>query len=88
LRLRGRLLTCGATAGYDPKTDIRYIWSFEFNIIGSNGWTREDHAALLDMIADGRLAPAIHAELPLTRIQEGYRDLIDRRAFGKIVLIP
>ena len=88
LKLQGRLLTCGATAGYDPKTDLRYIWSFEFNIIGSNGWTREDHAALLDMIADGRLAPAIHAELPLSRIQEGYRDLIDRRAFGKVVLIP
>ena len=88
LRLRGRLLTCGATAGYDPKTDIRYIWSFEFNIIGSNGWTREDHATLLDMIADGRLKPVIHSELPLSRIHEGYRDLIDRRAFGKIVLIP
>jgi alcohol dehydrogenase len=88
LRLRGRLLTCGATAGYDPKTDIRYIWSFEFTIMGSNGWTREDHTALLDMIADGRLSPAIHSELPLSRIQEGYRDLIDRRAFGKIVLIP
>jgi len=88
LRLRGRLLTCGATAGYDPKTDIRYIWSFEFNIIGSNGWTREDHATLLDMIADGRLKPVIHSELPLTRIVEGYRDLIDRRAFGKVVLTP
>ena len=25
LRLGGRMLTCGATAGYDPKTDIRYI---------------------------------------------------------------
>lgn len=88
LRLRGRLLTCGATAGYDPKTDIRYIWSFEFSIIGSNGWTREDHATLLDMIAHGRLKPVIHSELPLERIHEGYRDLIDRRAFGKIVLIP
>ncbi len=88
LRLRGRLLTCGATAGYDPKTDIRYIWSFEFTIIGSNGWTRENHAALLDMIADGRLTPTVHAELPLARVHEGYRDLIERRAFGKIVLIP
>jgi len=88
LRLRGRLLTCGATAGYDPKTDIRYIWSFEFNIIGSNGWTRQDHIDLLDMIADGRLKPTIHSEIPFSRIQEGYRDLIDRRAFGKIVLVP
>jgi hypothetical protein len=34
------------------------------------------------------LNPAIHAELPLSQIQDGYRDLIDRRAFGKIVLIP
>src|ERR1700674_1839162 len=27
LKLHGRVLTCGATAGYDPQTDIRYIWS-------------------------------------------------------------
>jgi alcohol dehydrogenase len=43
VRRGGRILTCGATAGYDPKTDIRYIWSFEHTIIGSNGWDREDH---------------------------------------------
>ena len=35
----GRMLTCGATAGYDPKTDIRFIWTFEHNILGSNGWS-------------------------------------------------
>ena len=52
LRLQGRLLTCGATAGYDPKTDIRYIWSFEFNIIGSNGWTIEDQRELLARVAE------------------------------------
>jgi alcohol dehydrogenase len=27
LRVGGRLLTCGATAGYDPPEDIRYIWT-------------------------------------------------------------
>ena len=25
----GKLLVCGATAGYDPKEDLRYVWSFE-----------------------------------------------------------
>ena len=25
----GKVLVCGATAGYDPKEDLRYIWSFE-----------------------------------------------------------
>jgi hypothetical protein len=42
------LLTCGATAADDPPEDIRYIWTFELQILGSNGWAREDRASLLD----------------------------------------
>ena len=86
LKRDGRLLTCGATAGYDPKTDIRYIWSFEFNIIGSNGWTVEDHALLLDMIAEGRLKPVIHSVRPLKELAVSLEEQIDRKIFGKAVL--
>ena len=86
LRRQGRLLTCGATAGYDPKTDIRYIWSFEFNIIGSNSWTVEDHVELLQMIADGRLKPVIHSVRPLSELAISLQELIDRKVFGKAVL--
>ena len=28
----GKILVCGATAGFDPKEDLRYIWSFELKI--------------------------------------------------------
>lgn len=84
----GRLLTCGATAGFDPKTDLRYIWSFELNIIGCNGWTREDQVELLRRVADGRLAPIVHSELPLARFKEAMTDLIERKVFGKAVLLP
>ena len=38
LKRGGKLLVCGATAGYDPKEDLRYIWSFELQIIGSNSY--------------------------------------------------
>jgi alcohol dehydrogenase len=86
LKRQGRLLTCGATAGYDPKTDIRYIWSFEFNIIGSNGWTTDDHVALLDLIAAGRLRPIIHSVRPLRELPISLQELIDRKVFGKAVL--
>jgi alcohol dehydrogenase len=88
LTRHGRLLTCGATAGYDPKTDIRYIWSFEFNIIGSNGWTDEDLRELLRRTADGRLRPIIHCERPLAEIHEPFRHVMERQVFGKAVLIP
>ena len=42
LKVGGRLLTCGATAGFDPKEDIRFIWTFELKVLGSNGWARQD----------------------------------------------
>jgi alcohol dehydrogenase len=88
LTRHGRLLTCGATAGYDPKTDIRYIWSFEFNIIGSNGWERSDITGLLDMVARKRIEPVVDSVRPLAEIGDAMRRLIDREVFGKAVLIP
>ena len=69
LRYQGRMVTCGATAGYDPPTDIRYIWSFEQTIIGSDGWSREGLTRLLDMVAAGELEPAIHSVRPIGRIR-------------------
>jgi alcohol dehydrogenase len=83
-----RILTCGATAGYDPKTDLRYIWSFEFEILGCNGWTPDDQRELLARVADGRLTPAIHCVRPLEAFSQTLQELAERKVFGKAVLIP
>lgn len=88
LRRGGRLLTCGATAGFDPKTDIRFIWTFELTIQGSNGWTKEDLVALMDLIKQGKFKPIIHSTLPLEQVHEGFRVLESREVFGKVVLVP
>jgi alcohol dehydrogenase len=88
VRRGGRILTCGATAGYDPRTDIRYIWSFEHTIVGSNGWTRQDHVDMLALMAEGKFKPVIHSIRPMESIREAMADLIERRVFGKAVLKP
>ena len=88
LRKRGRLITCGATAGYDPKTDLRYIWVRELEILGSDGWTTEGIRALLDEVAAGRIEPVIHRVLPLSEAREAERLLEDRAVFGKVLLTP
>jgi alcohol dehydrogenase len=89
LRKDGRLLTCGATAGYDPREDIRFIWTFELNIIGSNGWDREDIHALLALARAGKLKPELHHErFPLARAAEAMAALESRAFFGKIVIEP
>lgn len=87
-KLGGRILVCGATAGYDPVEDLRYIWSFELQIIGSNGFTREDFEALLGMIDRGELDPVVTDVLPLSQAVEGLRKVRDREVLGKIVVTP
>jgi alcohol dehydrogenase len=88
LAKHGRLLTCGATAGFDPKTDIRYIWRREVSIIGANGWTREDLEALLLEVERGTIKPIIDHVLPLADSAEALRILQDRKVFGKVIVTP
>src|SRR5215208_531753 len=88
LKVGGRLLTCGATAGYDPPEDIRFIWTFELKILGSNGWARDDITALLEMVATGRLQAVIDDTFPLERAPEALARLEQRQVFGKLVVTP
>jgi alcohol dehydrogenase len=88
LARHGRLLTCGATAGFDPRTDIRYIWRREVNIIGANGWMREDLEALLVEVERGTIKPIIDRVLPLAESAEAMRLLQDREVFGKVIVCP
>ena len=88
LARHGRLLTCGATAGFDPKTDIRYIWRREVNIIGANGWTRQDLESLLIEVERGSIKPIIDRVFPLAESREAMRVMEDREVFGKIIITP
>ncbi len=88
LKRGGKLLVCGATAGYDPKEDLRYVWSFELKIIGSNSFYDDDLEALMRLIADGKLKPVIDKVLPLDQAREGLRLIQDREVIGKVVVTP
>lgn len=87
-RLGGRILTCGATAGYDVSLDARYWWTFEHDLIGSNGWEISDLEALLAEIDEGRLEPVIDQRLPLEQSAEAERLLEDREVVGKVLIVP
>ncbi len=88
LKRGGTLLVCGATAGHDPKEDLRYVWSFELKIVGSNSFYDADLAALMDMIQDGGLKPVVDKVFTLEEAAEGLRMVRDREVMGKIVVAP
>ena len=88
LKRGGKLLVCGATAGYDPKEDLRYVWSFELKIIGSNSFYDDNLAALMELIGAGKIKPVIDKVLPLDQAREGLRLIEDREVIGKVVVTP
>lgn len=88
LKPRGRLLTCGATAGYSTENDMRFIWVRELQLLGSNSYSKENIATALDYIAQGRFKPVVSHVLPLSEAREAERLLESREFVGKIVLVP
>ncbi|WP_040621977.1 SDR family NAD(P)-dependent oxidoreductase [Rhodovulum sp. PH10] len=84
----GKVLVCGATAGHDPKEDLRYIWTFELKVMGSNSFYDENLRDLMDLIARGRFQPVIDTVLPLEKAAEGLRQIQDRTVIGKVIVTP
>lgn len=88
LKVGGRVLTCGATAGFDPKEDLRFIWTFELKILGSNGWERSDLDKLFDLLASKKLKAQVDRVFPLDQTAEAFRVLEDREVVGKVLVRP
>jgi NADPH:quinone reductase-like Zn-dependent oxidoreductase len=84
----GKLLVCGASAGHDPKEDLRYVWSFEINIQGSNSFYDDDLKGLMALIQAGKMKPVIDKVLPLDQAVEGLRLIQDREVIGKVIVAP
>ena len=68
---------------------VAVVWTFELNIIGSNGWRREDILALLDLIKAGKLTPALHPRrFSIAEAGDAMALLDDRGVIGKVIVEP
>ena len=88
VRNGGRIVTCGATAGFHPAIDLRHIFFRQIEILGSTMGSKADLLAVLGHVASGRLSPVVDRVLPLAQAADAHRVLEDRAAFGKVVLEP
>ena len=84
----GRLVTCGATTGYDAKTDLRHLFFKGLSLLGSTMGSRSELLQIADLVAARRLRPVIDRVLPFEQAGEAHRLIAARAAFGKIVLTP
>jgi NADPH:quinone reductase-like Zn-dependent oxidoreductase len=82
----GRLVTCGATTGYDGKLDIRYLFTRQLSILGSFMGSKAELFCALELLRRGQLKPVIDVVMSLDQCAAAHKRLESREQFGKIVL--
>ncbi len=84
----GRIVTCGATTGYDASTDIRYIFSKEIAVFGSYMGGSGELLRVLELFKQRKLRPVVDVSMPLARARDAQIRMEKGEQFGKIVLTP
>ena len=82
----GRLVTCGATTGYDAKVDLRFLFSRQLSLLGSYMGTKSELHSIMGLVASGRFKPIVDRIFPLTACAEAHAYLESGSQFGKVVL--
>lgn len=82
----GRLVTCGATTGYDAKIDLRFLFTRQLSIMGSYMGNKSELRTVLSLVAQGRLKPIVDKVWPLHDCIVAHNYLEKGKQFGKVVL--
>ena len=82
----GRLVTCGATTGYDAKVDLRFLFSRQLSLLGSYMGTKSELHTVMKLVAAGRLKPVVDRIFPLAEAAAAHAYLESGSQFGKVVL--
>ncbi|WP_106392582.1 zinc-binding dehydrogenase [Enhygromyxa salina] len=85
-RKGGRVVTCGASSGWDARTDLRHVFFRQIQILGSTMGSKASMFRIAQLIGEGALRPIVDRVFPLAEAAQAQRYLDRREQFGKVVL--
>ncbi len=88
LKRGGRIVTCGATSGPTVSLDIRFLFAKQLSISGCYMGSRSELLKILKLIESCRLKPVVDSVFPLKDAVAAQTKMLERKQFGKIVLVP
>ncbi len=88
LKRGGRIVTCGATSGPTVSFDLRFLFARQLSISGCYMGSRRELLMVHELIESGRLKPVVDSVFPLEDAVAAQTKMLDRKQFGKIVLVP
>jgi NADPH:quinone reductase-like Zn-dependent oxidoreductase len=83
----GRVVTCGATAGFSAKVDLRQVFFRQIEVLGSTMGSKGDLLEATPLILDGRIKAQVDRIVPLWEARAAHEALEGRQVFGKVVLV-
>jgi NADPH:quinone reductase-like Zn-dependent oxidoreductase len=86
LKNNGRLVTCGATSGFDARTDLRQVFYRHLTLLGSFMGSKSELLEAMQFVSTGKIRGVVDRVLPLSEARQAHELIEDRAQFGKIVL--
>lgn len=83
----GRVVTCGATTGFETTLDLRHLFARQLSLLGSYMGAKVELLRAADLFFRGVLGPVVDSTFPLAAAAEAQVRLESSEQFGKIVLV-
>jgi len=83
---RGRLVTCGATSGPMVQMDVRRLFWYQWDIMGSTMGNDSEFDAVASEFSDGKLLPLVDSVFDVSQGRQAFERLQSGQQFGKIVV--
>lgn len=83
----GKVVTCGATSGYQLDFDVRHLWMRQKQIIGSHGANTYQATRANRLIAAGKVRPVLWRAMGFEEVPAAHQLLRDNEHFGKIAIL-
>lgn len=88
LARHGRLVTCGATTGFETTLNLGHLFSKHLSVHGSYMGTMGELYDLLRFFERGLLKPVLDETFPLSDVRGAHERMEAKKHFGKIVVVP
>ncbi len=83
----GKVVTCGATSGYDLDFDVRYLWMRQKQIIGSHAFNAYEAWRANELVRSGEIRPVVWRVFPFDELSKAHRLVHENCHLGKIAIL-
>jgi crotonyl-CoA carboxylase/reductase len=83
----GKVVTCGATTGFDLDFDVRYLWMRQKQIVGSHAFNAYEAWRANELVREGKIRPVVWKAMGFEDLPEAHRLVYENRHLGKIAIL-